>query len=174
VSRRGWLVVTGVLAAVLGITLTLIDPATVDEGNPSIVAFEFAWDEEGAGEILSDWGEEGRDAARLSLWLDFAYLLAYGAFFTLAAAATRDLARARRWERMASIGPIAVVLAPAGAAFDALEDVNLLIALGGDGGDVAPLLGSVFACLKFGALAGVQLYILAGLALRLAERARRG
>ena len=53
----------------------------------------------------------------------------------------------------------------------------LLIALDGGGGDAAPLLGSIFACLKFAALAVVQVYLPAGLALRLRvymrERAAR-
>ena len=32
----------------------------------------------------ADWGDEGQDAARLSLWLDFLYLIAYALILTLA------------------------------------------------------------------------------------------
>ncbi len=37
-----------------------------------------------AQRILAEWGEEGRDAARLSLWLDFPYLAVYSVFWLLA------------------------------------------------------------------------------------------
>jgi hypothetical protein len=96
-TRKRALILLAVSTVALGVFLTAIDPSTKDDGNPSIVAFEFAWDEERAAEIRADWGEEGRDAARLSLWVDFAYLLSYGAFLVLASAATRELAARRGW-----------------------------------------------------------------------------
>lgn len=172
-TRKRWLIALGAVALALAITLLAIDPSTKDEGNPGIVAWEFAWDEERADEIKADWGEEGRNAARLSLRLDFLYLLAYGAFFALASAATRDLAAERGWRRMAAFGPAAIWAAIGGALFDAVEDVFLLISLDGDGGDLAPMLGSIFAGGKFLLLAVTQLYILSGLVLRLRERLRR-
>ena len=55
-----------------------------DSGGPGIVGFELAGSEERAAEILGEWGEEGEDAARASLWIDYAYILSYGAFLTLA------------------------------------------------------------------------------------------
>ena len=171
-TRKRWLIALGALTAVLAITLLAIDPSTKDEGNPSIVSFEFAWDQQGAADILDDWGNEGQDAARLSLRLDFLYLLAYGAFFALACAATRDLAGERGWNRMAGFGNAAMAAAIGGALFDALEDVFLLISLDRHGGDLAPLLGSVFACGKFALLAVAQVYILAGLVLRFKHRRR--
>jgi hypothetical protein len=165
-TRRRWLIVLGAITIALAALLLAVDPSSEGEGRPGIVAWEFAWDEQGAAEILADWGEDGRDAARLSLRLDFLYLLAYGAFLTLAAAATRDLAAERGWRRMARFGPFAMVSATAGALFDAVEDVCLLIALEGEGGDLAPRLGAVFASLKFLLLSVVCVYLLAGLWLR--------
>jgi hypothetical protein len=145
-----------------------------DEGNPSIVEFEFAWDEERAAEIRADWGDEGQDAARLSLWVDFVYLLSYGAFLVVASAATRDLASRRGWRRMAAFGALAVPFSAVGAAFDAVEDVFLLIALGGDGGDLAPALAAIAASFKF-LLTGIAIaYILAGLVLRVTRRSAPG
>ena len=73
---------------------------------------------------------------------------------------------------MAAFGTVAVALAIAGALFDALEDVFLLVALEGEGGDMAPRLGAIFAGLKFASLAVAQVYIVAGLALRLRDRSR--
>ena len=103
-TRKRWLIGIGAVALALAVTLLAIDPSSEAEGNPGIVAWEFAWSEERAAEILADWGDEGQDAARLSLRLDFLYLLAYGAFFALACAATRDLAAGRGWGRMAAFG----------------------------------------------------------------------
>jgi hypothetical protein len=154
----------------LGVYLLAIDPATVADGNPSIVDFEFAASEDRASEILDDWGDEGRDHARLSLWVDFAYLLSYGAFFALAAAATRDLARRREWRRLAALGGAAIVAAVGAASFDALEDIWLLIALGGHGGDLAPLAATVCASLKFALIVATIVYLAAGLVARLQLR----
>jgi hypothetical protein len=170
VSRRTALIVLALAAVALGVFLTAIDPATEADGNPPIVDFEFAWDEQGAAEILDDWGEEGEDAARLSLWVDFAYLLVYGAFLTLAAMATRDFAAANGLARLASAGALAVPAAIAAPVFDAIEDVWLLIALDRSGGDLAPLAGGIFASAKFACALFVIAYLLAGLVLRLRVR----
>lgn len=102
--------------------------------------------------------------------MDFAYLLSYGAFLVLAAGAIRDLAAERGWRRMAAFGIAAPALAAAGAAFDAIEDVGLLLALDGRGGDLVPGLAGVCASLKFVAIAMVIAYLLIGLALRLRSR----
>jgi len=170
-SGRGWaLVALAISTLALGAFLTAIDPATVESGNPNIVDFELAANEEAAGEILDDWGDEGRDHARLSLWVDFLYLASYGAFGALASAATRDLARRRGWRLMAAFGGVAVIAAVGAACFDALEDIWLLITLGRHGGDLAPLLATICASLKFGLIAIVIAYLVAGLVLRVRPR----
>ena len=171
-TRKRWVIGLGALALALAITLLAIDPAREADGNPGILDWEFAWSEERAAEILDDWGEEGEDAARRSLHLDFLYLLAYGAFLALACAATRDLSAERGWRRMAAFGAVAVPLAIAGALFDALENVFLLRALEGKDGDLSPLLGGLFASLKFAALTAVIVYLLAALALRFRDSRR--
>ena len=171
-TRKRWLIALGSVALALAIVLLAIDPSTEAEGNPGIVSWEFAWSEERTTEILADWGPDGQDAARLSLRLDFLYLLAYGAFFALACAATRDLASERGWSRMAAFGAVAVPLAIGAALFDAIENVFLLVALEGEGGEVAPHMGAIFAVLKFAALAAVQIYIVAGLVLRFRDSRR--
>jgi hypothetical protein len=171
VTRKRALILLAIIAAALGAFLLAIDPSTKADGNPTIVDFEFAGSEQKAAEIVSDWGDEGQDAARASLWIDYAYLLAYGAFFVLAAAATRDLATSRGWRRMAAFGVAAPALAAAGAAFDAIEDVGLLLALDGHGGDLAPGLAAVCASLKFLLTTTVIVYLLIGLFLRFRSRA---
>src|SRR5215207_2692360 len=92
-TRRAWLWALGVASGVLGLVLLGIDQGIWDEGGPGIVGFELAGSEERAREIRAEWGPDGRDAARLSLWLDYLYLALYGAFWALAVTATRDYAR---------------------------------------------------------------------------------
>lgn len=140
-----------------------------DTGGPGMVLFELTGGEERADEILAEWGEEGQDAARESLWIDFGFLLAYGAFLTLALAATRDLARERNWGRLTAIGAIVLSFGALGAAFDAFENICLLLTLDGAGA-AFPLLATIFATCKFVLLAVAIVYLLAGLAMRLRER----
>ncbi len=172
-NRRTALWLTGAAALVLGTVLLAIDDRMWDAGGPGIIGFELAGSEDRAGDILLEWGDDGQDAARLSLWLDFAYLVFYGAFLYLAAAATRDLARARGWARLAAIGRVAVPAAPAAAAFDAAEDIALLVVLGGDGGAAGPVIATAFAGLKFLMLTVVIVYVLAGLVRRAYARSPR-
>ncbi|HEX2194221.1 MAG TPA: hypothetical protein VHK63_04580, partial [Candidatus Limnocylindria bacterium] len=90
----------------LGAVLVALDARLWDEGGPGIVGFELAGFEGDSEEILAEWGSEGEDAARLSLLIDFPFLVAYSAFWALAVPRVR-------------------VLAVAAGAFDALENVCL-------------------------------------------------
>lgn len=145
------------------------DQRMQDTGGPGIVPFELTGGQDRASEIMAEWGEKGQDAARESLLIDFAYLVAYGTFFTLAAAATRDLARSRGWPRMARIGVVVVYFAALSAAFDAFENTCLLLTLEGSG-EIFPLLATIFAGCKFLLIAVTIAYLIAGLAMRLRDR----
>jgi hypothetical protein len=169
-TRRRALILLAIAIVAISVILAALDARMRDSGGPGIVGFEFAGSEERAAEILDDWGEEGQDAARASLWIDFAYILAYGAFLTLAAIATRELALRRGWRRLAAAGLAAIPSAAAAASFDAIEDVGLLLALDRHGGDLAPLLAAVCAGLKFALLAFVIAYLLAGVLTRARAR----
>lgn len=145
------------------------DQRMQDTGGPGIVPFELTGGQDRADEILSEWGEDGQDAARESLWIDFGFMLAYGTFLTLALLATRDLARRRNWRRLATLGAVVVSFGALGAAFDALENVCLLLTLDGAGA-AFPLLATIFAACKFILLAAAIAYLLAGLATWLRSR----
>lgn len=166
-SRRRALWVIGAAMVALGIVLLVLDARMRRAGGPGIVGFELAGSEGRAREILAEWGSDGRAAARLSLWLDYAYLAAYGAFFALAVAAVRDMARRRGWRRLAAIGTPVVVFPIVAAALDAVENVGLLLALGGHGGAVAPLVATIFASGKFVLSGATLVYVVCGLGLRL-------
>lgn len=170
-TRKRGLIASAVATLVIGAVLIGLDTRMMDAGGTGIIGFELAGSEDRAGEILADWGDEGTDAARASLWIDCAFLVTYGTFLVLAAAATREIALARGWARMARLGTAVMLAAVAAAVFDAIEDVGLLVALDGNGGSVAPRLAQVCASLKFALLAVTIAYLLAGLLLRF--RARR-
>jgi hypothetical protein len=169
-TRKVGLIASGAVALVIGGALVALDARMMDAGGPGIVGFELAGSEDRAVEILADWGEDGTDAATASLWLDYAYIVAYGTFLILAAVATRDLARRRGWDRMASFGLVAAPLAAAAAVFDAIENVGLLLAVNEHGGALAPRLAQVCAIVKFVLLAVTIAYLLAGLGLRFRRR----
>lgn len=140
-----------------------------DTGGPGMVPFELTGGQERADEILDEWGEKGQGAARESLWIDYAFLVAYGAFLVLAAAATRDLAAQRGWRRLAVVGRFVVPFGALVAAFDALENTCLLLTLDGAGA-AFPVLATIFASCKFILLAVAIVYLVAGLGMRLRDR----
>jgi hypothetical protein len=170
VTRKRALIASAVATIVIGAVLIVLDARMMDAGGPGIIGFEFAGSDERAAEILSDWGDEGIDAAKASLWIDFLYIVAYGTFLVLASWATRDLAERRAWSRMAAFGSVVIPFAAAAAAFDAIEDVGLLIAVDQHGGDLAPRLAQICASLKFALLVVTIAYLLAGLLLRVRTR----
>jgi hypothetical protein len=169
VTRRRGLIVSGIATVLLLLAMSPADERMQDTGGPGIVPFELTGGQDRADEIMAEWGEEGQDAARESLWIDFGFLIAYGAFLTLAAAAIRDLARDRGWRRMAGIGAVVVYFGALVAAFDAFENTCLLLTLDGSG-EIFPLLATIFAGCKFLLLAIVIVYLLAGLGMRLRDR----
>jgi hypothetical protein len=169
-TRKQALIASAAASIAIGVVLVVLDARMMDAGGPGIVGFEFAGNGDRAAEILADWGDAGTDAAKASLWIDYAYIVAYGTFLVLAAWATRDLAQSRGWPRMAALGTAVIPFAAAVAAFDAIEDVGLLLAVNQHGGDLAPRLAQVCASLKFGLLALTIAYLVAGVLLRLRTR----
>ncbi len=168
-TRRRGLIAAGIATVLLLLAMAPADERMQETGGPGIVPFELTGGQDGADEILSEWGEKGQDAARESLWIDFGFLLAYGTLLTLALAGVRDLARERGWRRLAAIGGVAVAFGALGAAFDALENICLLLTLDGAGA-AFPLLATIFAACKFIFLAAAIAYLLAGLVAQLRTR----
>jgi hypothetical protein len=127
-------------------------------GGPGIIPFEFAGTVHRADQILSSWGEDGRRAARWSLWLDFGYMLTYGAMTALLV----DRARRRRGHSAA----LPVLVVPAVAA-DAVEGVSLLNVLANSTVAANARRAKAAALVKFGFLVTALGYVLAD---RLAPR----
>ena len=169
-TRRRGLWLSGLIAAALLAVLAVLDARLQETGGPGIIPFEVAGSRSRADAILVEWDMPGRATARLSLWLDFAFLTAYGAFFALAAAALRDLAQRHTWSSL--VAPYwAVVGAPVGAAlFDAVENAFLLLAISDRLGEAWPWLAAIFAAGKFALSLVTLCYLVAVLGRLGAER----
>jgi hypothetical protein len=168
--RRWGLIATGLATLLLLWAMSPMEDRMQANG-PGMVPFELSGGQERADEILAEWGEDGRDAAREQLWIDYAFMLAYSTFLALAAAAVRDLCRRRGLPRLAGAGGIAIWLGPLAAAFDALENACLLLTVD-EAGSAFPLLATIFAACKFALLAAAIAYLLAGIAGSLGSRSR--
>lgn len=166
-SRKTALIWLGLATAAFSIGLYIIDLRIQRLGGPGIIGFEVAGSRHRAAQIMAEWGSSGREAARWSLWIDYGYMLSYGAFLMVAGFATRDVARRHGWRLLGSLGGFVPYFAVGAALFDASENVALLLTLGGHGGSFAPPFATVCASLKFVLLAGAILYVLVGLAGRL-------
>lgn len=151
--QRLWF--TGLVTLGLFVVLGVIDEQIKESGGPGIVPFEVEFTTDNARETLAEWGEQGRDDAKLSLWIDYLFLIAYAAFFSLAIRALVDALEWRRWAFLVTF-PIA------GAACDAIENANLLLTIGQDGDQPWPLLAGTFASIKFLLLTPAQLFVLIG------------
>jgi hypothetical protein len=165
-TRRLGLIASGIAMVILLLAMSPDENRMTDTGGPGIVPFELSGGQHRADEILAEWGEDGQDAAREQLWIDFGFLLAYGSFLTFALATALDIARTRGWRRLAAIGGVVVFFGALGASFDALENVCLLLTLGGAGA-AFPLLATVFATCKFTLLTLAIAYLIVVLTTRL-------
>lgn len=173
ISRKQLLIACGFTTAAFFLVLTVIDQRLAAIGGPSILDLEFAGSLGRATEITAEWGAHGRYLARLSLWIDFGFMVSYGSFFALAALATRDFARERDLRVLAVAGAAAPVFALAAALFDAAENVIWLLVIGGHAGEIGPPIATSCAALKFLLIGLAIFYVLWGLGSRV-TRAKRG
>jgi len=148
VKRWQGLIASGAATLLLLLAMSPADGRMKDTGGPGIVPFEVAGSQSEADKIMAEWGDKGQDAAREQLWIDFGFLAAYGIFLTLAIAAVRDRARRRGLRRLGAVGGFIAGFGAIGAGFDALENVCLLLTLGGTG-SAFPFLAATFAYAKF-------------------------
>lgn len=173
-TRKQWLILLGIAMVALTIVPVFVFEKRLEHtGGPGILAFEFAATKARASQILAEWGPKGSHIARLSLIVDYAYMISYGGFFTLAGLATRDLARTRGWRRLARTGMVVPLFATAAALFDATENVFLLLVLEGHGGAHAPLIATICSSIKFTLITIAIAYVVWGLVWR-AVTASRG
>jgi hypothetical protein len=165
-SRRQWILFTGVATVAFWIALGIIE-RSLPSGAPGIIEFEFVRNAHRTARFLAEWGADGRATVRLSLIVDYGFMVSYGAFVTLAGLATRDFGREHGLRALASAGRVVPWFATAAAVFDAGENAFLLWTVGGDGGSAAPVLATVCSIVKWVLIVTAVGYVLWGLVARL-------
>jgi hypothetical protein len=161
--RKRLLIAFGIATVAFNVVLFVIDQRLERTGGPSILGLEFAGSAERVDQIASEWGAHGVYLARLSLWIDFGFMVSYGVFFTLAGLATRDFAREHGRRALARAGLVVPYFAAAAAIFDACENSVWLLALGGHATSLAPV-ATGCAIVKFTLIGIAIVYSLCGLA----------
>ena len=163
--RRG-LIVLGLLVATLAVGALAL-PALDDMGDVGIIEFELARTSEQASEYYGQLGEEGRDAARESIYLDYPYLVLYGFLFAMAALVVAARAAERGMDGLARWGRPMAIAGLTAAACDAIENAALLKVLDGHTDQPWPGIAFAFASTKFLLLTVVLLYVVVGFLLTL-------
>lgn len=156
-SRRQWLVLSGIAMVAFWIALTILE--NMPKGTPGIIEFEFVGDARRASRFLAEWGAAGRESVRISLIVDYGFMVSYGAFVTLGGLTVRDFGRRCGRRALASVGRIVPWFAVAAAVFDALENAFLLLIVGGDGGSAAPVIATACASVKWTLIAIAVAYM---------------
>jgi hypothetical protein len=88
-----------------------------------IVALELARTASKAADLMRRWGPAGQRAARVSVYFDFAFLVAYSTFLALACAV---LGRVSGLEWVTTLGATLALALWAAGALDAVENIALL------------------------------------------------
>ena len=86
-ARAMWALAVATL--VLGVA-QVPELRTMSSHGAGILDFEFVRTTSRANDILSEWGSDGRSAARTSLWIDYGYLVAYVLLLALGCLAVAD------------------------------------------------------------------------------------
>jgi hypothetical protein len=144
------LVATGAFAGYTAV-MTVLERRMRATGGPGIIPFELAGSGFRAEQIMAQWGHDGEQAARASMWLDFGYMTTYGAL----AALLVERARRRRGHPRALTSAVAVAVAG-----DAIEGISLLKVLDREHVDMHARRARAAALVKFAALAGALGYVL--------------
>jgi hypothetical protein len=161
-AHRGRLLLALAIATVALGVAALPSLGTMEDNGVGIIELEFTGTADKAEQHHTDLGSEGRSAARTSLYIDYAYLVAYGLFLAGACVAVADRARRTGRTRLAALGPWLAWAALGAAACDAIENAALLLILGGETGQPWPALAFGFATVKFALAIGASLYALGG------------
>jgi hypothetical protein len=132
-------------------------------GGLGIVAFEFAGTPERAEKMMGRWGPEGQSAARLSLLLDYPFLVTYTGLQVAGCALASDALRRSGASTLADAGRVIGPAQIAAGAFDATENTALLGILAGRRGRW-PAVARAAASAKFALLTLGWLYTALGLA----------
>ena len=145
-------------------TGTLMAPSVQEMGEHgvSMLSYEFTGTPDRAQEFNATLGADGLDAARMSLWWDFGFLVSYGLLLAVLCLGVASRAATRGRDGLAAKGRLFAVLAVVAAACDAGENISLLRLADGHTDQPWPALGFGFAAVKWVLAAGAVVYVVAG------------
>ena len=167
--RRG-LRLLGLYLVVVGVgALALPALGRMDMRGVSILDLELMRTSANAVEHVARLGPTGIDAAKMSIYLDFPFLILYAVALSASCAVLAARAADRGRSTLASAGRTIAWAAPVAAALDAVENVALLQVLSDRVDQPWPGIAFGFATVKFVLLGVVVLYLAVGL-VRTAER----
>lgn len=157
-SGPGRLLWLGLLLIALTVWLAAIgQPLETPAAPHGIVSFELAGDAETAERIMASWPPAAREAAMLSLGLDFLYLVVYPLWLSLALGFAAGMAGAG-WRRG---GRIAARVVLAAAPLDAIENLALIRQLTNGASDLSAGIAWLAAVPKFALVAAAAFFLLA-------------
>jgi len=130
-------------------------------GGPGIIPFELAGTPTRSRRILERWGADGQSSARLSLLLDYPYLVSYAGLQAAICDAASDALREAGRSRLAAAGRLVAIGQLGAGVFDAVENTALLGVLAGRSGRL-PSVARTCACAKFALLGLGWLYAALG------------
>ena len=160
-TRRRILWIAGAAALAIWVFLAFQDSQIKDSGGPGIISFEVSGTQDQAEETLEDWGEEGKDDARVSIFVDFPYIVAYSIFLAAGCTICAERFARRGMDRLAGIGPLLGWSMIIAGLLDAIENVAMLRVIAGYT-ETWPGIALYAATPKF-AIAGLGLaYVIAG------------
>lgn len=113
-----------------------------------IISFELARTATAATGMLASWPDAARATARLSLLVDYLFLVAYPASLWLGCRTVAARVQ-RRWPRVASVAVAAGWAAALAGVLDAIENAALLVQLAQGAGDAAAAVAFWSASIKF-------------------------
>lgn len=143
---------------------------TMDTRGVSLPDLQFMRTSADAVDLVARLGPSGVDAAQMAHYLDFAYLITYGLALSAACIVLAARAADRGRTPLAAVGPLVAWFAVIGAAFDAIENVALLLVLDGRTDQPWPALAFAFASVKWMLLAVVIVYLVVAVAATLSQR----
>jgi len=161
------LVWLGLLLIALTVWLAAIGRPLVTSAAPyGIVSFELAADSARARQIMASWTPAGREAAMLSLGVDFLYLVVYPLWLTFALWLAGDVAGGA-WRRGSRV---LARIVPLAAPLDAIENLALIRQLVEGAAELPACIALLAAVPKFLLVAVAVIFLLAVLPVLAARR----
>jgi len=170
-TQRPALLIFFLLSVALLTGMHALDQSLITAAAPSgIVSFELAGSIEKAGQILKEWGPQGKAYATLSLGLDYLFLFVYALFISLSCVRIARYFKTRySWLAVWGFGlGWAQFFA---ALLDASENFALINLAFGSQREYWPIIARWCALVKFGIVGAGLVYILTGTLLFLMRKA---